>query len=182
MNGKKQAIEKIEQFLKNKEKGILITGTHQFEKHKLIMKILDKNYKNANILFRINGMLNIKGNEYLGWCGIKRNPKAGEKTRIGNNYYQFDSCNTENTWYETSNEFDVAILYPLDSAYRGKIKKILEDLYTHKKISKIFLVSWTDKKEYNYSELSNYYADNIIYDALEDDKDYHFRVVENCQK
>jgi hypothetical protein len=182
INGKKQAVEEIEKFLRSEDKGILITGTHQYDKHKLVMAIIEKKYKKANILFRTNSMSNIKDRDFLGWCGVKKTPKAGEKIKIGNNYYQFDSCNTRNTWSNTSKDFDVAILYPLDSAYRGKIKEILDDLYIRKNISKIFLVSWTDRKDYNYSELSNYYINSIVYDALEEDKDYHFRVIEFCQK
>ena len=83
MSNKETAIRQFEEFLKSDDKGVLITGTHQYDKHKLAMKVINKHYSGANILFRINAMSNIADNEFLGWAGVKKQPKAGEKVRIG---------------------------------------------------------------------------------------------------
>lgn len=173
MNEKDQAIEKIDAFLQSEDKGMLLTGTHQFEKHKLIMKVLNNHYQGARILFRTNGMNNITNRDFLGWAKVNKTPKCGERIKVGKNYYEFDNCNNQGTWNKTSNDFNFAILYPLDSAYRGKIDDILKDLYKHKNIKKIFLVSWTDDSKYNFSTLSDYFKSHVVYDAEEENLAYH---------
>jgi hypothetical protein len=182
MNGIDQAIEKVEAFLNSNDKGMLITGTHQYEKHKLIMKILNKHYEGARILFRTNGMDNITNRDFLGWAKVNKTPKCGERVRVGKNYYEFDNCNNQGTWNKTSNNFDFAILYPLDSAYKGKTNDILEDLYEYKNISKIFLISWTDDSKYNFSNLSDFFESHVIYDAEEENPAYHQRVIDIINK
>ncbi len=176
MNGKEQAIEEIEEFLKSDDKGLLITGTHQYQKHVLVMKILNKYYKNAHILFRINSMDNLTDDAFI---GLSKKPKAGEKIKIGNNYYEFDSFNTRSTWSRTSNNFDFAILYPIDALCRSMKKDAIKDLYTDKNIDKIFLCSWTDNLNYDFSKFSEFYSKHVIYDAEEEEPDYHQRVVNN---
>jgi len=51
MNNRAQATEHILKFLKSSEIGMLITGTHQYKKHRLVMSILDKQYKNKKYCF-----------------------------------------------------------------------------------------------------------------------------------
>lgn len=177
MNAKQQAIAQIVEFLEGDEKVILITGTHQFKKHKLIMALLNKYYKNAKILFRVNGMSNITNAEFAGFAGVKKTPKSGEWIKVSNNYYTFDSLN-RTTWSRSGNKFDFAILYPLDSAIGGYIRDILEDLTKYKDIGKLFLVSWTDNKSNDYSTISKYYDRHVIYDAEEEDLAYHKRVID----
>lgn len=182
MNGKEQTIEQITEFLKSDEKSIILTGTHQFRKHKLIMALLNKYYKNAKILFRVNGMDNITNREFVGFAGVKKTPKSGEWIKISNNYYTFDSLN-RTTWKRSGNKFDFAILYPIDSAMKGNINDILEDLTEYKDIGKLFLVSWTDNKNYDYASISKYYNRHVIYDAEEEDPAYHQRVIDMiCNK
>lgn len=53
----------------------------------------------------------------------------------------------------------------------------IDNLYTNKDIKKIFLVSWTDRKSYDYEKISKYYNEHIIYDAKEEDEEYHRRVL-----
>lgn len=50
MNGREQAEEKIIDFLKSDERVAIVTGTHMFEKHKLVVRVLDENLQNAKIL------------------------------------------------------------------------------------------------------------------------------------
>ena len=56
-NNKMECIQNIEKFLNDHEKGMLITGTNQYEKHKLVMATINKHFKNAKILFRINKLI-----------------------------------------------------------------------------------------------------------------------------
>lgn len=104
MNGKDKAMQGIELFFKSEELGILITGTHQVEKHILAMAMIQKCYKNAYVLFRINGLQNITSNSFLGCVGAKKQPKAGEQVRIGQNYYKADSLVNRGTWLKTSDQ------------------------------------------------------------------------------
>lgn len=179
MNNRDQAIIEIKDFLKSDERCMLLTGTHQYEKHKLIMRILNEELDNHLILFRMNSMQNIIEREFLGWTGLKRDPKAGERIKAGRNFYECDSFNTSSTWHKVSNKFSCAIVYPIDSiCCRQKLQPI-DDLFEHKNISKIFLVSWTDNRSYDYSILSKYFNRHVIYDAEEEDPAYHKRVLQN---
>lgn len=179
MSNKATVISQFEEFLKSDDKGVLITGTHQYEKHKLAMAIIEKHFENANILFRTNALQSITERDFLGWAGVEKQPKAGEKIKIGNNFYQFDSFNNERTWYKTDHKVDFAIVYPIDALCRKKDIKPIEDLYEYKEINKIILCSWTDKADYDYSLFSEYCNNHIIYDAYEEDPEYHKRVLED---
>lgn len=178
MNNREHAILQIQEFLKSDEKGLLMTGTHQYEKHKLVMRILDQQMKNHLILFRTNGMKNISNDDHLGWAGVKKNPKAGERIRIGRNTYECDSSIVSSTWYKTNRQFTCAIVYPIDPLLRSGNLETVEDLFRSKDISKVFLVSWTDHKDRDYSMLSSYFAQHVIYDAEEEDPEYHKRVLD----
>ena len=175
MNGKQQAIDKIIEFLKSDDKGMLITGTNQYKKHYLVMAMLEKHYKNAHILFRINGMMNIADRNFT---PFGKQPKAGEVVRLKNNYYVFDAFTSRTTWRKTLKEFDFAIVYPIDYLCRNNNLEPIDELYQFRNIGKTFLCSWTDSKENDYSLLSNYYSMHVIYDAEEEDLAYHNRVLE----
>ncbi|MBZ9624383.1 hypothetical protein G9F71_016140 [Clostridium sp. FP2] len=179
MNGKQQAIEQIVDFLKSDEKCMLITGTHQFEKHKMIMNILNKSYKNARILFRINSMNNITDDAFI---GLSKKTTAGTKLKMGNNYYEFDSFNTSSTWSRTSSTFDFAIFYPIDALCRSMKKEAISNLFEHKNIKKILLCSWTDNLDYDYSKFSEFFSRQVIYDAEEENPAYHQRVLDNINR
>lgn len=164
MSNKATVISQFEEFLKSDDKGVLITGTHQYEKHKLAMALIEKNYENANILFRTNALQSVADRNFLGRVGVKKQPKAGETVRISNNYYQFDSFNNEGTWNRTNYKFDFAIVYPIDALFRKNDFKSIDDLYEFKEINKIILCSWADKLNYDYLSLSKYVNQHIIYD------------------
>lgn len=178
MNNKDQAIARIEEFLHSDEKCMLLTGTNQYEKHKLIMRILNGFIENRLILFRTNSMQNIANNDFLGWAGVKnRYLKAGERVKIGKNTYEFDSLNTSSTWRKTNHKFSCAIMYPVDSLCRRRKLESVDDLVFDKQIPKVFLVSWTDIKSYDYSIFSQYGLRHVIYDAEEEDNEYHKRIL-----
>lgn len=139
-NNKEQLIKSIEEFLASDEKCMLITGTHQYEKHIAAMAMLNQCMPNSKILFRINTMQNITGDSFWGKY-VSKKPKAGEKFKIGKNIYEADTFNTKNSWSKTSSHFDAAILYPIDAIARKVVKiDCIENLFLHKHISKIFLV------------------------------------------
>lgn len=178
MNGKEQAIAQIEDFLKSDEKCMLLTGTHQYKKHKLIMSVLNKHLEKNLILFRTNSMQNITNDEFLGWAGVNKQPRAGDRIKIGKNIYEIDSLNTSSTWHKTNREFSCAICYPIDPICRSHNFETLDNLFKDKNIQKIFLVSWTDQYEYDYSKFSQYFSRHVIYDAEEEEPAYHKRVLD----
>ena len=179
MNNRDQAIIGIKDFLKSDEKCMLLTGTHQYEKHKLIIRILNEELANTLLLFRTNSMQNIIESEFLGWAGLNRTPKAGDRIKIGRNFYECDSLITSSTWHKGSNKFSCAIVYPIDYICKKQKFQSIDNLFEHKNISKIFLVSWTDSRSYDYSILSKYFNRHVIYDAEEEDPAYHKRVLQN---
>lgn len=174
MNGKQQAIDQILDFLKSDEKGLLITGTYQFKKHYLVMALLEKHFKNAKILFRINGMMNIDDDNFT---PFKNQPKAGEFHRLKNNYYAFDAFTSKITWRKTLQDYDFAIVYPIDYLCRSGKTEPIEELFQFRNIGKTFFCSWTDSKENDYSLLSDFYSRHVVYDAEEEDISYHNRVL-----
>ena len=142
------------------------------------MAMIDKYYKNAHILFRINALQNITDDSYLGSVGVKKQPKTGEQVQIGRNYYEFDSLFNRGTWLKTSNQFDFAIIYPIDAlAWEQNIEPV-EDISCNKTIKKMLFCSWTDGDNHEYPFLSDYYNRHVIYDAEEDDPAYHKCVLE----
>jgi len=103
MNNREQAVAKIEAALQSHDKCLLMAGTNQYNKHKLIMQVLDSWLENHLILFRTNGLKNVTNYDHLGWVGMRRKLKAGERVKIGRNVYEFDTLVAFNTW--TPNSF-----------------------------------------------------------------------------
>lgn len=178
MNTRSEAYEQIKDFLLSDEKGLLLTGTHQYEKHPLIMKAIAQTInKPATILFRANSMQN------LGTFFEARstNFKTGTGYKLGNHQLYVDTIN-KSSWKNTNHRYNYAILYPLDSSIRNlkNLREILYDLYETRDIDKIFFVSWTDQIEYDYEYLKNedYIQRHVIFDALEERPDYHQRMLE----
>lgn len=178
MNNKEECINIINEFISSNKKCILIKGTNQYKKHKLAMALINQNYKKEKILFRINAIQNINQDEFLGWTGVKRKVKSGETIRISNNYYQFDCINKSNTWYNTDNNFKCAIVYPIDPILRSGDYEAIYNLFNNKDIEKIFLISWTDDNRYDYKEIEKLVDVVAVYDAEEEDINYHKRVLD----
>ncbi|MEA5082016.1 hypothetical protein SDC9_59481 [bioreactor metagenome] len=176
MNTRQNAINKIEEFLVSEKKIALVTGTHQYNKHKLVMAILDNRYKDKVILFRTSSLDNLTNNDFLGFADVKTKPKAGAQIKIHNNYYQIDNFNRKDTWSKTSAKADFAIVYPIDALIRNNNFDSIENLIKNKNIGKIFLVSWMDN-DIASEELRKLYSNHVIYDAEEEDPSYHSRVL-----
>jgi hypothetical protein len=105
---------------------------------------------------------------------------TGEGYKVGNHIMYLDSINTT-SWIKTGYNYDIGILYPLDSTYRdSKRDEILDDLFD--RCNKVFLASWTDNLSYDYSEIKDYYDQQVVYDALEERPDYHQRMLDVINK
>ena len=179
MHGKAEAVKDIVRFLGDDESGMLITGTFQCKKHYLVMAVLEQNYKNARILFRINSMQNIAMREFT---PLKKVPRAGELVRIGQNYYEFDAAFSKQTWSKTSQSFDACIVYPIDAICSKPDIEPIQDLHKYKQINKCFYCSWTDSPRNNYSLLESFYTCSTVYDAEEEDPSYHKRVLDAIRR
>ncbi|MCM3603193.1 hypothetical protein M3175_20860 [Robertmurraya korlensis] len=171
MNTLVKAQEHLDEFMNSDEKCVLITGTHQYQKHVLALRTVAKYAEHSNILLRVNALQNLGT--------ILEEPNANYKSgvgyRTGNNKLFFDSLKTT-TWRNTPHNIDYAILYPLDSAMKSNnMQELLDDLLTYKRPQKVFFVSWTD--HYDYSSLNSVVDRHIIYDVEEEDPEYHQRVL-----
>ncbi|OME85999.1 MULTISPECIES: hypothetical protein [Paenibacillus] len=179
MNNRLDTLEKIQEFLYSYEKGLLLTGTHQFEKHPIVLKAISNfTDKPSSILFRANSMQN------LGSFFEKPSKKfkTGYGYNLGNHKVFFDSF-AKTSWNSTMYSYDFAILYPVDALMRNDklYNDLLKDLYEERNINKIFLVSWTDRSEYDYQKLHSqgYVSHQVVFDALEENPQYHNRMLEN---
>lgn len=176
-NNKANIIKEISDFLDSNEKGMLITGTHQYNKHIAAMHVINQKYKNKHILFRTNGMGMVQ--THLKSI-VKRTPRAGDMMRIKNNIYEFDAFTSTRTWFISSDELKAIIVYPIDPIARGDVKlECINELYEFKKFDKIIFISWTDNLENNYSLFDEYVDRKCVYDAEDEDTDYHNRVLKN---
>lgn len=176
-NNKENLLRNIEEFLNSDEKCMFITGTHQYRKHIMVMAALDQLRPKSHVLFRSSTMQNLLNRDFLGRF-ISKQPKIGQAFRMGNNVYEADTFTNSSSWYKSSREFDFAIFYPIDAIARGDVNiKCIDNLFSSKDIGKIFLVSWTDRN-YDYSIFKKYIDRECVYDAEEEDAEYHKRVIE----
>ena len=144
--------EKIKSFLNLDKRCMFVTGNAMYNKHKLVMVALDALLKNKTILFRTNALMNIPSLEFLGWTGISKIPAAGEKCKIHNNYYQFDSMGNSGTRSRTANYVDCAIVYPAESAILYDKFAPIEELFLGKRAGKVFIIV---NKNMNLCECGN---------------------------
>ncbi|MFB6367898.1 hypothetical protein ACFCP7_28505 [Paenibacillus elgii] len=167
MNTRDDAVKDILDFLQSDKRSLLLTGTHQYEKHRLIIHILKEYVSDrAKVLFRANYMQNIGSflDEHY------KVYKTGIGYELGIHTLYFDSIKNT-SWNNTEMEYDFAILYPLDNVLKSKQRiEILNDLFETRNINKLFLVSWTDDLSYDYSELKDYYDQHTVFDELEENQ------------
>lgn len=178
MNTRENLKSEIIAFLENdEEKIMLITGTHQYEKHMEVLRTLNKNVQDGvKVLFRLNGKDNI---DSIFQHSLK-SAKLNTRIKVGNLRMYIDTINKK-SW--RNEKYNVSILYPVDSICRKKDeqrKEILDDLIRNT-VHKVFIVSWTDS--YDYSWLDEFGIDRtVVFDAEEEDPAYHGRVIENINR
>lgn len=179
-NNKVNIIKEIGDFLDSDEKGMLITGTHQFKKHIAAMYVINEKLKNKRILFRTNAMDMVQTHLK---SMVKKKPKSGEPVRIDNNAYEFDAFTSRGTWHKTSGDVSVVIVYPIDAIARGAVTlECIDDLFNFKRFDKIIFVSWTDNLDNDYSLFDKYVDRKCGYDVEEEDPAYHARVLDSIQR
>lgn len=170
MNTKDKAAKEIFEFLESNKECLLLTGTHMFKKHELLVSILNT-VPNKKILFRTNALKNL--GTFL---------KADTQFKSGVPYstindidYYFDSIDIK-TWNRSPYNIDIAIVYPVSAILsKGLYIKVLKDLQ-ERGAKKVFFVSC--QETYNFSILDNYVDQKVIYDVEEEDVEYHNRVIE----
>jgi hypothetical protein len=181
-NNKENAVKELIEFINSDEKVILIKGTHQYEKHSLVLKLLthSKDFKKG--LVRSNSLQNIP--TFLGHAGFKgllgKRFAAGTPYNLNGTIVYFDSLFTRSTWGKSPIELDFAMIYPMDSFCESKkdLKdELLDDILRWKNIKKIFIVTWTDLR-HDYQWLNEYVDRTVIFDAEDEDPEYHQRVLD----
>lgn len=104
---------------------------------------------------------------------------SGKLYRLKNNTIHFDSLPSKSTWGNTPSELDFALLYSFDSfcEKRKETKdELMRDLLEGKNIKKVFIVSCTDVR-HDYEWLKPYVDRSIIFDAEEEEPEYHKQVL-----
>ena len=175
MNTIEHSITQVKNFFESPERGLLLTGTNEDEKHKLIMILLGKLYKDKRILVRSHHMNRL--NLFFGWAGLKKTPQIGKGNRLINNIYYFDTIYRPDTWNKTANSYDFALLYPFDILVsKGEVAAI-DDLFK-KAIPKIILA--THDYYSDYAEFNNYFSHNVEFDKM--DETEHNRIMQLRQE
>ena len=177
MNTKALAGQKITEFLSSEDRTMVLSGTHMFKKHKLVLKLLAKEYEGLKILLRVNSLQNTESRDFLGFKA-----ETGKAYKLDKNKLYIDSMNRK-SWSKTPNDFDIIIFYPAGSLYNRKseeVKNNLEDIFEVKNVNKIIFVTCQEGDYCDISYLKEY--DDIVhvkYDSEEDDIEYHNRVLED---
>ncbi|AXU29690.1 TPA: hypothetical protein ACKONR_000646 [Clostridioides difficile] len=174
MNNRSQLQKEILKFLESEdEKIMLITGTHQYEKHMEVLRTINKNVQDGvKVLFRINGKDNI-GSIFENKI---KSPKLNTRIKLSKLNLYIDTINSR-TWQ--CGKYNISIIYPIDSVCRMKEKQreeIINNLLRNT-VNKLFIVSWTDN--FDYSWLEEFGIDRkAVFDAEEEDSAYHNRVLD----
>jgi hypothetical protein len=175
MNTRKQAEEKIAFFLRSDRRFLQLTGTHQNRKHLLALELVLSHYPSpATVLFRANHVRNIES--FLSpLMKLPKSPRPGTQFNIQGGYMlYFDTINPA-SWRSSPKGIDAAILYPLDSLNPDEGDDCVQDL-VRRNTKKVFLVSWTDNRDFSWT--NQFDPVQVIYDAEEEDPDYHKRMME----
>lgn len=181
MNNRTNLRQEIEEFINNdNEKIMLIYGTHQYEKHKEVLRSINNLCKKGvKVLFRGNSM----GNFSSIFENHDFRPKTGTKYNFGNMDLYLDSINK--TSWRNDRKYNISILYPLDSIC-SKSKMIRDEIINdllHKTVHKIFLVTWTDNVCYDWLEEDGFNIDRtVVFDVEEENPEYHKRMLDCISK
>lgn len=175
MNNKRKVIDAIMSFIDSDAKCLKITGTHQFQKHVLALAVIFSKYPPpATILFRTNSLQNVS--DFLSpVINIPNRPKTGVPINIKGGYKLFIDTINRRTWMSSPLNIDVAVVYPIDSLKYDEGDECVHDLLS-RKARKIILVTWTDNKDFSWTE--QFHPMHIVYDAEQEDPEYHQRVLE----
>lgn len=170
MNTRQKAVDSLQEFINSKEYAVLVTGTHQYQKHLLALQMLGNIQQQSTILFRGNRL----GNLGTFFEEPSFNFKTGTPYKLGNHSLYVDTINIT-SWKNTLGRADYGIIYPIDSVCKENSKKRIIDDVRNRVEKKLFLVSWTDN--YDYSWLDDFVDRRVVYDVEEEDPEYHRRML-----
>jgi len=175
MNTRKKAKEQIIDFINSDRRCLLLTGTHMYEKHKLVLSILGNEVEHKNILFRANTLKNLDT-----FLNASNNFKTGTPYEFGSNDIYFDSIDSK-TWKNSPNKLDYTIIYPIDSMInqKGVNTKSITNIFD-KGCKKVFLIGWSEK--FDSSLFDEYVDQKVVFDVEEEDIKYHKRVIDGLRK
>ena len=176
MHTRKEANEAVSSFLRTEERFLLLTGTHQYEKHVLALNIILSEYPSpAQILFRVNHSSSI--DSFLSpVLDLAHELKIGTPTNIQGGYTLYVDTINPTSWRSSPYEIDVAAVYPIDSLEYDAGDDCVQDLI-RRKAKKILLVSWTDDRDFGWVDQFN--PVRVVFDAEEENPEYHKRVLES---
>lgn len=173
MNTLKKAICEIQEFLKSNNQILLLRGTHQYKKHLLALSLVRSDSNPARILFRANSVQNF-GTFLSPIFKSRQRFVTGKQYNLkGGHSFFLDTINSR-SWKSSPNNIDIAIVYPIDSLSKKTYKECIQNLQ-RKGAKKIILVSWTDNKDFSWTMSLDLV--HVIYDAEEEDPNYHNRVL-----
>lgn len=168
-------MKSIHTFLASPNRFLLLTGTHQYEKHVIAVSSL-LNYRPLlrRVLFRANHASNFE--TFLApLLTLTRKPKTGTPISIRTGQELYVDTINRSSWSSSPPEVDAAILYPIDSLSSRTGDECVQDLI-RRKASKIMMISWTDNRDNSW--VSQFRPVHVIFDAEEERPDYHERMLE----
>jgi len=181
-NNRDNTVRELNEFIESdSEKVILLKGTHQYEKHSLVLKIISESNQFNVGLYRSNSLQNVADQLRQAKYNVKINHKfsSGKRYNLSGVTFYFDSLFTKSTWRNSPQELDFALIYPMDSFCEKKEpvkKEFISDILNHRSIRKIFIVTWTDIR-HDYDWLQPFVDRTIVFDAEEENPEYHKRVL-----
>lgn len=175
MNTKEKAIQEISGFLRSDNQVLLLTGTHQNEKHSLALSVVLAEYPApAAILFRANHLRDIR-NILKPVVALRKDSKTGTKMNVNGDYKLYVDTINPMSWKSSPSVIDIAVIYPVGSLKGSKGDDCIQDLI-RRNAKKIILVSWTDNTDIGWVEQFN--PKKVIYDSEENAPEHHAEIEE----
>ncbi|MHA1450132.1 MAG: hypothetical protein ACTSP4_11995 [Candidatus Hodarchaeales archaeon] len=107
---------------------------------------------------------------------LSSDPKSWKPKSIGGGFTLVTDTINRRSWRSGTLVPDVAVVYPIDAMDYDEGDACVHNLI-RRGIKKIFLVSWTDNKDFGW--IDQFEPVHSVYDAEEEDPEYHERVMEH---
>ncbi|MDP2896658.1 MAG: hypothetical protein Q8Q12_08875 [bacterium] len=179
MNTREEASKAISSFLDSDERVMLLTGTHQHEKHVLALTVVLTEFTApATVLFRANSVPNAE--QFLSRVvDLKSPPKTGIPLGIAGGYKLFVDSIRPTSWKASPSRVDVGVTYPIESLNADEGDECYHDLVS-RKCKKIILVSCTDSRDFFWTE--HLEPKRVVFDAEEENPEQHKGVLQSIEK
>ncbi|HHT71545.1 MAG TPA: hypothetical protein GX016_08225 [Firmicutes bacterium] len=178
MSNKEEVMLRIVSFLNSDARFLLLTGTHQNEKHVVALAISLSLYPApATVLFRASSMSHVVS--YLSPILNVKRAKSGTPIKIHGGYTLFLDSMNPRTWMSSPRSIDVAVVYPIDLLSFEDGDDCVHDLI-RREVKKILLVSWTDNRDFSWT--SQFNPIHVVYDVVEEDPTYHQKVIRDIAR